>query len=299
MILDRFVKVKKRKTTEAWYKSKGYDTSCKEFVVDVKDLYIGATVKVKCQCDFCNKIFYRKASKVCFKTIHSCNDKKCKNELRKLTCLEKFGVENVNKCKEIKQKSSDTFKKRYGKDSPIHEEFINKRKATNKEKYGNEGGYRHEISSKIRSKIVNTMINNYLNARCRKGGKKVIASAMQVHVCELLDGILNYELNGKFIDIALIDCKIAIEYDGGGHSYWNQVHGNFDSIRDEEFFKLGWKMIRIKNNRDCIFPNDDQLLKLINYCKDKLTNCDLITINFVDRTITSNKFTIKIDSVLG
>ena len=272
-----------------WYIQKGYDISQKSFIAKVNDLYPNSKTKILTKCDYCGKVFKRSYNRVNKHDKHSCNQKECKNQLRKELNLDKYGVENVNQIPEIKQKGANTFKNRYGKDSEIHDEFIDKRKMTNVQRYGNVGGYRYDISSEIHSKIVNTLYSNYLNAKCRKGSKKVLASKRQVEICEALNGILNYEFNNKFVDIALPDEKLAIEYDGGGHSFWNDFHNTNDSIRDD-LLSEHWKVIHILDSRDNVFPDIKPLIELC-----KTFDSSIIFIDLVKHQIYSKNNSIKLN----
>jgi len=74
-------------------------------------------------------------------------------------------------------------------------------------------------------------------------GKK--ASSQQIAIAEMVDGILNYEQDGMFIDVALVDNQIAIEYDS-----WC-FHGETiekDLVRVNTLISLGWKVITIRSN---------------------------------------------------
>jgi very-short-patch-repair endonuclease len=231
---------------------------------------------------------------------HTCGDQECKKKLRAETCLEHYGVDHINKNKEIKQKGAKCFEKRYGKNSLIHEEFIKSREETCIKKHGTRNGSDPSKSSETRSKAVSTMIANFENAKCKKGTKKVLASQEQVHICELLNGVLNFDFLTRSIDIAFPEEKIAIEYDGGGHAYWNSFHSQDDSQRDSELLENNWKLIHIINSRDNVFPQDSDFLKIISYSKKILNSASLIYVNFIKHTISYDDTVIKLsdDNVL-
>ncbi len=277
MIISDKVKVIWNKTNKKRFMNLGYEFTQYDdvFYVSLNDLNKNSRYKVQCKCDYCGKIFERSFNRVNSHDKHSCNQKECKNQLRKELNLDKYGVENVNQIPEIKQKGASAFKNRYGKNSEIHDEFINKRKITNIQKHGNAGGYRYDLSSEIHSKMVNTLLNNYLNAKCKKGCKKVLASKRQVEICETLDGVLNYEFNNKFVDIALPDEKLAIEYDGGGHNFWNDFHNSNDSVRDD-LLSEHWKVIHILDSRDNVFPDIKPLIELCKTFDSRIVFIDLI-----------------------
>ena len=78
-------------------------------------------------------------------------------------------------------------------------------------------------------------------------------SKPQREICEMLDGILNYPVGNRRVDVALVDEKIAIEYDSW---YW---HGNEqeDQERDTELQNDGWRILHIRSNK--LLPTPDQL----------------------------------------
>jgi len=47
--------------------------------------------------------------------------------------------------------------------------------------------------------------------------KTGVSSYPQRYICNLLNGELNYPIGNLSLDIALLDNKIYIEYDGSGH----------------------------------------------------------------------------------
>jgi very-short-patch-repair endonuclease len=55
---------------------------------------------------------------------------------------------------------------------------------------------------------------------------------------------LNYKTDGKYIDVALPERKIAIEYDGW---YWHKDKQDKDSERIIELLDDGWKVLVIKS----------------------------------------------------
>jgi len=95
------------------------------------------------------------------------------------------------------------------------------------------------------------------------------ASKQQKRINKLLNGELNYPL-GKFsLDIAFLNDKIAIEYDGSGH----KLMVTKKEITEEHFIKKeskrynfikrsGWKVLRILSYKD-LLPNDEILKELI------------------------------------
>lgn len=65
---------------------------------------------------------------------------------------------------------------------------------------------------------------------------------------------LEYRSQNKFIDIAVPDLMIAIEYDG---SYWHNIRKEYDKKRQKMLEKVGWRFLRYI---DCV-PKMDELKK--------------------------------------
>jgi hypothetical protein len=81
------------------------------------------------------------------------------NEKIKKTCLEKYGVDNPNKNKEIREKSIITNLERYGVKNPFSsKDIINKIKEINIKKYGVDNPNKNK---EIREKTIKTNIKKY------------------------------------------------------------------------------------------------------------------------------------------
>lgn len=105
--------------------------------VDIKLLDDNSSSIVKCKCDFCGDIFETKFGSVSKEKYHSCGKKQCRNEKRKKTCLEKYGVSHVKKDKNIVQKAINTYHKHYDTEEK-KKEIQEKAKKTRKERTGYE-----------------------------------------------------------------------------------------------------------------------------------------------------------------
>ena len=68
------------------------------------------------------------------------------------------------------------------------------------------------------------------------------------------DSVLEYPFRGYCIDIAILDKKIAIEYDG---SYWHNE--TRDQEKDKVLEEFGWKVYRFKDR----VPTYDELIHII------------------------------------
>lgn len=156
------------------------------------------------------------------------------------TTIQKFGSENImkvdkyvdlfrgpngipskNKCPERAEKISKSLK---GRPSPL-------KGKTYKEIHGEEKTKKLIKDRKISGAIACSKCTN--------------PSVPQVKLYEMVktiyeSAILNHTVEWYCIDIAIIDKKIAIEYDG---SYWHQDLRK-DLERQNDLEKLGWKFIR-------------------------------------------------------
>jgi very-short-patch-repair endonuclease len=71
---------------------------------------------------------------------------------------------------------------------------------------------------------------------------------------------LEYFFEGKFIDIAIPDKMIAIEYDG---SYWHEHRKNNDEKRQKYLESFGWKFLRYLDH----VPTKEEFLNDIKFIK--------------------------------
>lgn len=98
----------------------------------------------------------------------------------------------------------------------------------------------------------------------------IVYSNQQLYLCRLFNGTLNYvdeTTCGCAIDIALVDKKIAIEYNGSGHNlqvqFGNITQKEFENKEIVRYLILkrnGWKQIKIDSPRDFL-PSDEILLQ--------------------------------------
>jgi len=162
MILTKIVKIKTIGKSLKYYRDLGYDVKHNQIIeIDVNELSPGSDTKIDVICDICslqNNIYYRTYIN-CIKNsnFYCCN--KCKNEKSKITCISKYGVDNVSKLDTIKKQKEETCIKNYGVSNPSHsKEIIEKIQTTFQEKYG----VKHALQNKdFINKMFNTMISKY------------------------------------------------------------------------------------------------------------------------------------------
>ena len=226
---------------------------------------------------------------------------------RNKTCQEKYGVDNVFQLDEIKEKSKNTCIQKYGKENYTQtEEYLDKTIQTNMAKYNSEwyitsDTYKNHCIEKwgVDNPVKN---NEYLEKRQKnvnlslsKNNKQKVSNA-QLCIHSLLNGELNYLIEDKFfLDIALVDEKIYIEYDGSGHNIpvirgW-RTQERQNQIEMNRFYFLkrnGWKMIRIVSLKDRL-PSKSKLLDMIQFAKDSIKKHRTWIIFDIDNNIYKNK----------
>lgn len=130
----------------------------------------------------------------------------------------------------------------------------------------------------------------------------VPTSYNQIHINELINGQLNYFYKIYSLDIAMIDDKIYIEYDGGGHNLsvkrGEKTQKDFENKELKRWYFLknnGWREIRIISKKDRL-PDDNIIIEnikyAINYIKSGHSWCE---INIEDSKIRGSQFEKDID----
>ncbi len=165
MILDNNVKIIV-KSSRTIYELKKINICSKigdNILLPIDKLWLKSSILIHVKCDMCNNkkmlrysdynINYDKYK------IYCCSNK-CAIIKNKKTNLVKYGVENVFQSEEIKNKSKNTCKEKYG--DPNYKNF-EKSKKTCKEKYGVEYSLQN---NSIREKIEKTNMEKYGTKTC-------------------------------------------------------------------------------------------------------------------------------------
>ncbi len=298
MIVNQKVKIKLSSSNMKWFKKKGYDVKHKNDIIEVdsNDLMPTSRVVVKAICDICGKEYKIQYIAVSCGKLHSCGDMECIKKMRENKVMKIYGVKNVFSEENIKLENAKNFKNNYGVGSEKHEAYVQKRYETNLKRCGNKKGY--VDTKETHSKRIRTMFKNFNEAKCQKDGKKIV-SKNQVHLCEMLDGVLNYkfEVNNNLYygDIALVNDKIVIEYDGTGHRIYRKEDENnlflsdIDLKKDNVMISFGWNIIHLKCNNSKI--NKDVLITLINVCKQLFVelNEHVLVADFINQNVYSKR----------
>ncbi len=111
-------------------------------------------------------------------------------------------------------------------------------------------------------------------------------SKQQHYLHKLYGGELNYPIKYYDVDICLLDEKLVIEYDGGGHNlsvkfgdYTQEEFDKRDIIRNAVIKKEGYRQIKIISKRDKL-PYDIILLQMLNCAKQYFSSTNHSWINF-------------------
>jgi len=150
MIKEKQIEVVGHSRNLVHYLSLGYDAVVrKTFMVDPTHLMPGATTKVTSVCDNCGretsnafKDYY--ISTASLTTPFYC--KGCNQIKNKQTSMERWGVDNPMKSKEIQEKVRSTIVERYGVDHfSKTEEYKEKYRLTCLDRYGVENSFQSEV----------------------------------------------------------------------------------------------------------------------------------------------------------
>ena len=281
MILpNQYAIVKWHPKNKGYYTSKGYifTKMQDEFQVKVEDLPPQSHAWVKVQCDFCGKIIDVKFQNYNNRGKYSdgyactkCKTEKAKQSFKNLygvdwisqddeikrkqtqTMITKYGVERYSQLPECKEKIRQTCLKKYGKEyySQTKEYHENKMKH-DLEKYG--VPY-HTQAPEVKQKILAAFESND-TAKISKPQMELYKKLKEIYgECELNKSCVYYSLDCVII---VNNIKIDIEFDG---EYWHKNRKQQDYIRDKFVKGQGYKIIRIKGNRQ--IPNDDDIITAV------------------------------------
>lgn len=219
------------------------------------------------------------------------------HEKMKQTCLKKYGVEHYAQSQEVKDKKAKTNLERYGVEYIFQvKEFKDKIINTNLEKYGVESVLSvSEIKEKIRQTNLKKygVPHNFLMPQTRekimqtyyKNGTK-ISSKQQRYLKNLFNGELNYPIKNYSADICLLEEKLVIEYDGGGHNLGvvlgcetQEEFNQKEIVRSNTIKREGYKQMRIISSKD-LLPSDDTLLQMLSTAREYFNTTSHSWINY-------------------
>ena len=163
MLLDVIIKVAVSNRTKKYFFEKGYVSIDGFFYVKPNDTNDTNRTKVLCKCDYCgilNTVTWSNYITQINKTnkkIYSCH--KCHFNKTRIKFVENYGVDNIQKLDDIKDKIKKTNLEKYGYECVLQSNNVkDKIKKTNLEKYGCE----YSISSElVKNKITDSLIERY------------------------------------------------------------------------------------------------------------------------------------------
>lgn len=314
MVLTKTVKMKPSGKSISYYKNKGYNAVWhQELEVNVSDLSDNSGIIIEAQCDYENckcieKIRYSKYTKNLKENNGFFYCKNCWSKRLPLKIQELYGVDNISKLENIKDKKCQTLLKNYGAKYPLQSPEIRerirntcnqkygttniaeldavkeKRKKTNFEKYGHEEIARSPV---IRAKAKQTNMERYgyeyisqvpdIAKRIKETFYKnqtVATSTQQKYIYQLYGGELNGVVSHYNCDIVFRDEKLIFEYDGGGHLLGVKIGTNsIEESRQRELIRD--KLIKSEGyrivriiSRKDYLPSDTTLLQMLQYARD-------------------------------
>jgi len=199
------------------------------------------------------------------------------------TNLKNYNVEFVLSSNEIKEKIEQTNLVRYGFKTASQSAIVrDKITSTNMERYG----------------VPHAMQNKEISARARETlykNNNAPKSNQQIYIHQLIGGEINYPYYNASLDIAFLEEKLYIEYDGGGHCLTIKLgqitQEEFDKKQRNRWYSLyrsGWKEIRIISIHDNL-PSDQTILEILSYARTYLKNHHYIKFDIDNNKIINSQ----------
>jgi hypothetical protein len=300
------------------------------FTVDFADIHSTATMDITLKCDYCGDDHIKKyvnwkthfdispvkkdacikcrgkktaeSNLIVYGTTNVMHIQETKDKIIH-TNIEKYGYPSASFTKETQEKIKQTTIKNHGSEYYFQtDEFKGKYIQTMQDKYGVDNAFQAE---EIKEKSKVTMLKNHgveynmqnpdirakaVQSMYERGSTPT--SKPQLYLHEIYGGELNYPFQRYNLDIALVDEKIAIEYDGGGHDLKVVLGGISEAdfnrrniIRGTYLKQDGWKLITIKSKKD-LLPDETTLMKFIEDSKTVLsTGRSWVTFNIDEETM--------------
>jgi len=263
------------------YKKMGYDAVLHQnILVNPRDLSNVSHQKITAVCDKCGKeiviAYYKYLDNENRCGYYGC--KKCSNDKREITSMDRFGVTNYAKTEECKDKISKSNMKKYGvKTTLLDKDTKGKIDKTILDRYG--------VSEILSSKDViekgrKTMLDKYGNNYYRTSGK-------EIEIYDFINNNCKYDvfkndnsLINKELDIYIPELKIAFEFNG---IYW---HSDRYKNKDAHVIKSD---LCEKNNTQLIQIWEDDWM----YRKNIVESMILNKLGVIKNKIYARKCSIK------
>lgn len=296
LIPNQLIEVKMANSNIKHYKNLGYQVKINDIIcVPPEHLTLGSHSKVMVVCDVCGKE-YQKSYKQYIKqhTYDMDTCAKCKAAKSKQTCVNKYGVDNVFKVSEFKEKHKQTCLEKYGHEyisqvpevrEKVTNSFIEKYGVSNpmqseelkikqqQSLYENYNVYNPMKSKTIQEKAIATNIKKYgvkvaiqnkdikhkaIETLCNNG--TIPTSSQQLKTYNMIknkyqNAELNYPFSNCSLDIYICINDIKIDVEYDG-SYWHQDQ-QADIRRDKFLQSNGIKVLRIRSGHK--IPTEKEL----------------------------------------
>ena len=288
MLLTKEVEIKLKSNTVEYYKLLGYEVPMKRatestrkkykkdyvydfsipIIVKIEDLQTGSHAKVDVLCDYCQKNIitmpyknYHNRRKII--TKDACKD--CSRLKLYESNLVLYNVKNASQSDEVKKRMAVTNIKKYGGIAPASNKNIrDKMKESSLRHYGVENPMQ---CKEVREKLALVL--------CSNGTHKT--SRQQNYLFNLYkkdeEARMNYPISYYAADICLLEEKLVIEYDGGGHDLrvtlgqlTQEEFNQKEIIRNNIIKREGYKQIRIISSKD-LLPTDSILFQMLSEAK--------------------------------
>lgn len=203
------------------------------FLVEAKDLPKGSEKYVVVVCDYCGKPYkqlfkhqYNHKRKDCCKACWHCKMQE--------SMMEKYGVAHALQSDEFVHRYEDTCERRFG-------------------------CRKHLAATSIREKIAESY---YRHGTCPTSTPQILVAAKLKGMYGACD--INVPCGRALMDcvIEISGVKIDVEYDG---QYWHRDTEVKDMRRNYFILNNGYKIIRIKANKNDDIPTEQQIIKAVDY----------------------------------
>lgn len=259
---NQLVLVKWNSKIKSHYVERGYHFTKMgdEFEVKAKDLTIGSHVMVSCTCDYCGKqyeLMYKLYLHSIKTGLLACDS--CQRHKHKSTIQERYGVDNMSQIESVKDKKRQKSLDKYGVEYTLQAKEVRERgEQTMLKKYG----VRHPLQS---DEIMRKMTQSFYEHGT------VPTSKPERELCNILTKLYGktncipaYPLDRVNFDCLLKvdDTLIDVEYDG---AYYHNKRALYDNRRNGYVLKQGYKILRIKGNKDDKLPDDNTIKRAVDY----------------------------------
>lgn len=280
----------------------------------------GASAKIACA--KCQQLKTREVVREVYGVDHMTKLQSTKDAQR-ATFLAKYGVEHFSQTPEFVQKVKATNWKRRGVDFPQQSPEVRaKTRAVCQAKFGGSTPMASPESvarlkaalakrtdaqrAETRRRREETNLERYgarypfllPEARAARhaalGGSATPSSRQQRWLCTVLGGVLNHSVGGFFVDIAFVDERVYVEYDGSGHDLWARRNewtpaqfATHQRGREAALAKHGWRLIRVVSEHD-LLPSAKVVWGLVGRLRTVLRHRIVVTVEDGRLTITGD-----------